>query len=74
MPTIYITTKKSVTLENSEHDPITYDGLHELLSTAADLNIPGDTVVEFTLDDNPLDDNFVVVTSVSITENVTEAK
>lgn len=70
MAEIHIQTKKSVTLENPEHDPITLNGLHTLLSAAADLNIPGDTVVEFTIASG----NDPEVVEVSITDNSTETR
>lgn len=71
MPEIHITTKKSVTLQNDEHDPITLNGLHEFLNTAADLNLPGDTVVEFEWD---VFGDKTTVDSMSITENTEEKK
>jgi hypothetical protein len=68
---IQVTTKKSVKIDNEEYAPITLDGLRDFLQQCADLNIPGDTAIDFEASTFGAG---VVVESMSATEDIKESR
>lgn len=68
---IQINLKKSVTVDNDEHDPLTLNSLHEFLKECDSLQIPGDTVIEF---EASAFGGGIVIEAVSATENTRGSK